>query len=50
MLVTYVAPVFALAYGAAFLHEAVTVAAAAGVVLVVAGTRVASRPVPRTGA
>jgi drug/metabolite transporter (DMT)-like permease len=45
MLVTYVAPVFALAYGAAFLHEAVTVAAAAGVVLVVAGTIVAARPV-----
>ena len=44
MLVTYVAPAFALGYGAAFLHEAVTAAAVAGVALVVAGTVAASRP------
>lgn len=42
-LVAYVAPVFALLYGALFFSEAITVAAVVGVVLVVLGTVVAGR-------
>lgn len=42
-LVTYVAPVFALGYGAAFLDEPITLAAVGGVVLVVIGIVIAGR-------
>jgi drug/metabolite transporter (DMT)-like permease len=48
-LVAYIAPVFALAYGAAFLSEPITVAAIVGVVLVVVGTVVAGRRPARGG-
>ena len=45
-LVSYLAPGFALAYGAAILGEAVTVAAVAGLVLILGGVALASRPPP----
>lgn len=43
-LVSYVAPVFALFYGALFFGEAITVAAVGGIALVVLGTVIAGRP------
>jgi drug/metabolite transporter (DMT)-like permease len=43
-LVTYLAPGVALFYGAVFLSEAITVAAIAGLALILAGVAVASRP------
>jgi len=46
-LVTYIAPVFALAYGAIFLGEAITPAAVIGFCLVVAGVWLASRVAAR---
>ncbi|WP_320670399.1 DMT family transporter [Patulibacter defluvii] len=45
-LVTYVVPIFALSYGAAFLDEEITLTAVAGVVLVIVGVLVANRPPP----
>jgi drug/metabolite transporter (DMT)-like permease len=43
-LVSYLAPGVALFYGAVFLHEAITLAAVAGLVLILAGVAIASRP------
>jgi drug/metabolite transporter (DMT)-like permease len=43
-LVSYLAPGVALFYGAIFLDEAITVAAIAGLVLILAGVAIASRP------
>jgi len=43
-LVSYLAPGVALFYGAVFLDEAVTVAAVVGLVLILAGVAIASRP------
>ncbi len=43
MLVTYLAPVFAIVYGAAFLDEAVTAAMVAGIVLVIGGSLLGGR-------
>lgn len=43
MLVTYLAPVFAIGYGAAFLDERVTVAMIVGIVLVIGGSLLGSR-------
>jgi drug/metabolite transporter (DMT)-like permease len=43
MLVTYLAPVFAVAYGAAFLDEAITVGVVLGIVLVIGGSVIGSR-------
>jgi drug/metabolite transporter (DMT)-like permease len=43
-LVSYLAPGVALFYGAVFLDEAITVAAIAGLVLILGGVAVASRP------
>ncbi len=42
ILVTYLVPAFALAYGAAFLHEAITATALIGLGLVLAGTALAT--------
>ncbi len=42
-LVSYLAPPFALAYGAVFLSESITVAAIAGLVLILSGVTLASR-------
>ncbi len=42
ILVTYLVPAFALAYGAAFLDEAITVTALAGLALVLTGTALAT--------
>ena len=43
-LVSYLAPGVALFYGAIFLDEAITVAAIVGLVLILAGVAIASRP------
>jgi drug/metabolite transporter (DMT)-like permease len=43
MLVTYLAPVFAVGYGAAFLDEAITVGVVLGIVLVIGGSVIGSR-------
>jgi drug/metabolite transporter (DMT)-like permease len=43
-LVSYLAPGVALFYGAVFLDEAITVAAIVGLVLILAGVAIASRP------
>jgi drug/metabolite transporter (DMT)-like permease len=43
MLVTYLAPVFAVAYGAAFLDEAITAGVVLGIVLVIGGSVIGSR-------
>jgi drug/metabolite transporter (DMT)-like permease len=43
MLVTYLAPVFAVGYGAAFLDEAITVGVVVGIVLVIGGSAIGSR-------
>jgi len=43
-LVSYLAPGVALFYGAIFLDEAVTVAAVVGLVLILGGVAIASRP------
>jgi drug/metabolite transporter (DMT)-like permease len=43
MLVTYLAPVFAIGYGAAFLDESVTAALVAGIVLVIGGSLLGGR-------
>jgi drug/metabolite transporter (DMT)-like permease len=51
-LVSYLSPGIALFYGALFLDEPITVAAVAGLVLILAGVAIASRPrvsVPRHG-
>jgi drug/metabolite transporter (DMT)-like permease len=42
ILVTYLVPAFALAYGAIFLDEAITTTALAGLALVLAGTALAT--------
>jgi drug/metabolite transporter (DMT)-like permease len=43
MLVTYLAPVFAVGYGAAFLDEAITAGVVLGIVLVIGGSVIGSR-------
>ena len=43
-LVSYLAPGIALFYGAIFLDEAITVAAVVGLVLILGGVAIASRP------
>ena len=43
-LVSYLAPGVALFYGAIFLDEAITVAAVVGLVLILGGVAIASRP------
>jgi drug/metabolite transporter (DMT)-like permease len=55
MLVTYLAPVFAIGYGAAFLDESITVGVVVGIVLVIGGSVIGSRSAgagraPRPGA
>jgi drug/metabolite transporter (DMT)-like permease len=47
MLVTYLAPVFAIGYGAAFLDESITVGIVVGIVLVIGGSLLGGRSKPR---
>ena len=49
-LVSYLAPGVALFYGAIFLDEAITVAAVGGLVLILGGVAIASRPEAAAGA